>query len=279
VLRNSSPDDALLETYIVHAGLNPLRTKEARAIWATFRRVIDKPLAKCTRDDGRKLLAHLEAQRAGIKTATLRRILVPLVAAVNLAINEGKHDDINPFMGVVPDRNDSVRRRPFSDDDMELMRANMHKLNDHDQLAVRVLATTGMRRGEAFSVKSEQTESGVRFCVVGTKTEQSLRRVPFPRDLLPHLPEKITRPLFKGSPDAATRRIGIWLRGIGITDPAKSPMHSFRHRAQDKLRAAGCPQDIREELLGHERKTVAAGYGHGSPVPTLKAWLDKVDGL
>jgi len=55
VLRNSSPDDALLETYITHAGLNTTRTKEARAIWATFRREINKPLAKCTRDDGRAL--------------------------------------------------------------------------------------------------------------------------------------------------------------------------------------------------------------------------------
>jgi integrase len=278
VLRNSSPDDALLETYITHAGLNPLRTKEARNIWQTFRRVINKPLAKCNRDDGRKLVAYLEAERAGIKAATLKRILVPLVALVNLAISEGKHDGINPFMGVVPDRNDSKRRLPFSDADMELMRANMEQLSEHDQLVVRVLATMGLRRGEAFAIRNEQAENGVRFTIVGTKTEQSLRRVPFPRDLLPHLPEKITRPLFKGSPDGATRRIGAWLRAIGIIDPAKSPMHSFRHRAQDKLRAAGCPQDIREELLGHERRTVAAGYGRGSPVPTLKAWLDKVSG-
>jgi hypothetical protein len=42
------------------------------------------------------------------------------------------------------------------------------------------------------------------------------------------------------------------------------------------LRAAGCPSDIREELLGHEHKTVAAGYGKGSPVTLLRKWLDKV---
>jgi len=130
-----------------------------------------------------------------------------------------------------------------------------------------------------LSIKSEQVESGVRFCIVGTKTEQSIRRVPFPDSLLPRLPEHIARPLFTGDPDSATRRIGAWLRSIGVTDTAKSPMHSFRHRAQDKLRAAGCPPDIREELLGHERRTVAAGYGVGSPVPKLKDWLDKVDGL
>ena len=38
----------------------------------------------------------------------------------------------------------------------------------------------------------------------------------------------------------------------------------------------GCPLDIQYELLGHETKTVASGYGHGSPVPLLRKWLDKV---
>ena len=52
--------------------------------------------------------------------------------------------------------------------------------------------------------------------------------------------------------------------------------HSLRHRAKDRLRAEGCPLDIQYELLGHETKTVASGYGHGSPVPLLRKWLDKV---
>jgi hypothetical protein len=28
--------------------------------------------------------------------------------------------------------------------------------------------------------------------------------------------------------------------------------------------------------LGHEEKTVAAGYGVGHPVPMLKLWIDKI---
>jgi len=42
------------------------------------------------------------------------------------------------------------------------------------------------------------------------------------------------------------------------------------------LRAAGCPEDIRWAILGHEEKTVAAGYGVGHPVPMLKLWIDKI---
>jgi hypothetical protein len=29
-------------------------------------------------------------------------------------------------------------------------------------------------------------------------------------------------------------------------------------------------------LLGHEKKTVAEGYGLGFPVPLLKRWIDKI---
>jgi integrase len=114
-----------------------------------------------------------------------------------------------------------------------------------------------------------------RFVIIGTKTDQSRRRVPLPNAVLPFLPKAIRGPLFPGSPAAASKRLNRFLREIGIVDPAKV-IHSTRHRAQDRLRAAGCPQDVREELLGHEKKSVAAGYGVGHPVPLLKRWIDEI---
>ena len=136
----------------------------------------------------------LEEQAGGeIKSATLRRRMVPLVATVNLAIDEGKLT-FNPFSGVVPDRDDEDEREAFSDADMKLIRANLHRLDKSDQLLVRLLATTGMRRGEAFEIDREQIENGIRFVTIGTKTPQSLRRVPFPADLLPYLPHEDHRP-------------------------------------------------------------------------------------
>ena len=43
-----------------------------------------------------------------------------------------------------------------------------------------------------------------------------------------------------------------------------------------RLRAAGCREDVRWEILGHEKKTVAEGYGEGFPVPVLKRWIDRI---
>jgi hypothetical protein len=86
----SSDDDKLLETYMTHAALSKTREALAREMWRIFRTVVDKPLSKCTRDDGRKLVAHLEAEKS-LKSTTLRRYMVPLIATVNLAIKDGKH--------------------------------------------------------------------------------------------------------------------------------------------------------------------------------------------
>jgi transposase-like protein len=44
----------------------------------------------------------------------------------------------------------------------------------------------------------------------------------------------------KDPSDAASKRLNRFLDDIGITDPRKVA-HSLRHRAQDRLRAAGCP--------------------------------------
>ena len=135
-----------------------------------------------------------------------------------------------------------------------------------------------MRLSEAFEIEGEEKEK-CRYVLVGKKTEQSLRRVPFPAAVLPFLPKTIKGPLFprttQDPADAASKRLNRFLDDCGIADPRKV-IHSFRHRAQDRLRAAGCPEDVRWAILGHEEETVAAGYGEGFPVPLLRKWIDKI---
>jgi hypothetical protein len=53
-------------------------------------------------------------------------------------------------------------------------------------------------------------------------------------------------------------------------------LHSLRHRAKGRLRAEECPVDVEYGLLGHEKTTVASGYGTGYPVRKLKTWVDRI---
>src|ERR1700739_4718554 len=71
--------------------------------------------------------------------------------------------------------------------------------------------------GLRYQIEGEEKEKGGGFHIIGTKTDQSLRRVPSPAAVLPHLPKKISGPLFprdaKDPADAASKRLGRFLRG------------------------------------------------------------------
>ena len=285
----------MLETYLKHNGIDGLRERQARAIWHIFKTVVNKPLKQCTRDDGRAIMAYLEKD-GEVKSATLRRRMVPLIATVNLAIDEGKLT-FNPFSSVVPVRDDEDERDPFTEDDMALMRANLHRLSESDQLLVRLLATTGVRRGEAFEIDREENEDGIRFVTIGANKGAGKRRVPFPADLIDFLPKpKITGQLIPGRMDSAGKRLGKWMFEIGIPgipDPDiinavpgeldKAPMHSFRHRAANRLRAAVPDESLREAVGGWangKKKKPSRKYGNkhgaGYPLSVLKEAIDKI---
>jgi len=266
-------DDAIFETYIKHANVTGYFEREARTTWALYKQLTNgKPLKDATRDDGRKLVQHFEGQK--LKSATIQKKVGWLTAAANLAIKEGRLK-FNPFSGIVPRRDDKQTRLPLSDADMREAKRKIAQLDEGDQVLFRLLATTGMRLSEAFEIDGEAKERGCRYVTVGKKTEQSLRRVPLPSDALPFLPKVIMGRLFQGNARAASKRLNRFLKEIGIADPRKV-IHSLRHRAQDRLRAAGCPEDVRWAILGHEERTVAEGYGEGFPVPVLKKWVDKI---
>jgi integrase len=294
---DKDPDTQVIERYLTHANTTDRFAKEARDVWALFRSLVKKPLAECDREDGAALAAHFESQ--GLASATVRKKLMWLCAAVNLDMKRKNGLKFNPFSGVVPKRDDKVKRLPLDDADIAATKDNLGKLTEADQVLFRLLATTGMRLSEAFEigqtikvkvkvkingewtyelreqVNGDATEQGVRYVIVGHKTPQSERRVPLPAGALPYLPKAIKGPLFTGGAPAASKRLNRYLRDIGITDPRKV-LHSLRHRAQDRLRAAGCPEDIRWAILGHEEETVAAGYGKGFPVPMLREWIDRI---
>ena len=129
-VKPKTADDAILDTYITHRGINGYNEREARDVWAIFKRLTDnKPLKDCSRDDGRKLVAYFAGE--GLKTKTIEKKIAWLNAAVNLAIEEGRHKSINPFSSIIPEDKDKSRRRlPLSDADMKQIKRNLSRLYD-----------------------------------------------------------------------------------------------------------------------------------------------------
>jgi len=260
-----------LDTYLNHRNIEGYARSEAETVWRTFKELTsNKALKDCTRDDGRLLAQHFKD--AGNKSATVVKKVSWLRAAVRLAIKEGRLQ-FNPFAEVVAEDDDKLKRKPLSDADVKVCKKKLGTLSESDQLLFRFLATTGARLGEAFQINGEATELGVRYVVIGSKTEASQRRVPLPADMLAHLPRKIVGPLFTGDTSAASTRLNRFLDECGLIDPS-IVLHSLRHRAADRLRAYECPIDIRRAILGHEDRSVSEGYGEGFSVKLLRKWID-----
>ena len=130
-----------------------------------------------------------------------------------------------------------TRRLPLADADMKAIKRNLARLDKADQLLVRLLASTGMRLSEAFEIDGEEKERGVRYVIVGKKTEQSTRRVPLPAAVLPFLPKSIKGPLFdrtkhKDPPDAASKRLNRFLDDCGIDGSAQGRPFAAASRAR-----------------------------------------------
>jgi integrase len=278
-------DDDLIELYLRERNITGPQEKQCRETWSLFKELCPGvKLKDATRDHGRILVAHLRAMKgrtgAKVKSTTVMHKIAQLCAACNFGIAEGKLR-FNPFAAIASKGDDVTKRLKFTDADMKLIWDNLDSLPASDQLLVRVLASTGMRLDEAFQIDGEEEpQQGIRHVIVGTKTEQSERRVPFPATLLPYLPETVKGRLFSGPSHNASSRLNPWLERIGIVsqkaNTAKS-VHSFRHRAKDRLRIAQCkPDSLQWAVLGHEKKTVAAGYGEGYPVTVLKQWIDEI---
>jgi integrase len=184
-----SGDDAILETYLDFKDAHKYVRRGAEDTWATFKSLTGgKPLVKCGWDDGRKLVECYAAK--GLKSASIHKRLVRLNAAVRHAIKTGKLPAtmINPFSAVVPKvGKDATQKVRLTEAEIAICRQKLHLLKPEDQLLFRFLCSTGARLGEAFQVVDEETAEGtnIRFCEVGTKTETSHRRIPFPDCLIP----------------------------------------------------------------------------------------------
>jgi integrase len=70
--------------------------------------------------------------------------------------------------------------------------------------------------------------------------------------------------------DSASAAVNKRLNPWGITS------HWFRHTMEDRLREAGCPEDVRNSIQGHTNGSAAEKYGMGHSLRTMREWMEKV---
>lgn len=138
--------------------------------------------------------------------------------------------------------------------------------------AIRMAMYTGARREELSSLKVEHVKRD-RFEIVDAKTQAGVRTVPIHQKLAPTI-KRLVRDSKDGyvlsglTPnangdrgDAIGKRFGRLKRSLGFDD--RHTFHSFRGTVITLLERAGVPEGTVQDIVGHERSTLAGSTYSG----------------
>jgi integrase len=258
----------------------------------------DDDATRITRDD---LLRWRDATKsAGIGNNTWNNRLSMIRQVFARAVADGKLPS-NPTDQLRLPKARGAQRLPYSDADAALI-LNAARIEASPALrwAHWVMAFTGMRVGEVLQLTGAdiRQDGGIPYIAIheddaGKSVKNSERRnVPIHRALIAEGFLDYARsvapsdPLFPDKrPDRFGQRggrgwnlVGKWVRDtVGITDQRYGPDHSWRHRLEDELRAAAVPEEVRDAIAGHARKTTGRVYGvRGVALSRLHRALSKV---
>lgn len=266
-------------------------------------RIGDMPLQHLTRTRVRGLYADLRENgrvrtAGGLSAKTVHNIHVTFNRALNDAVDDGLLKT-NPATGVTS-APESPEQHVWTADQLYEFLAYVKAQSSREFPMFRVLAFTGMRRGELIglrwsdvdvgrrrlSVARQRAKGGGRVSSGGPKTRRSRRVVDLDAvtvqvlvgwrrrqledERLPLGPEYedhglvFARPDGRGVyPDVVTKRMGRLVRAVGL--PVLSP-HGLRHTHATLLLAAGVHPKVVQERLGHASIAVTLDvYSHVAP--------------
>ncbi len=145
------------------------------------------------------------------------------------------------------------------------------------------MVETGMRLGEVCNLRQEdiQLDDEVPHIVVADrtdrrqKTEYSIRRVPLVGVSLwamRHAPSGF--PQFADKGDYASTIINKNLSDLGLRPSQNHSAYSLRHTFQDRILAAGAPDRMQADLMGHEFGR--PNYGDGAEMKQRQELLERI---
>jgi len=223
-----------------------------------------------------------------------RRVLRDMFATV-LAVES--INAANPFDGLkVPMNATSIETDPkeaWTVEEEELILSNIHRLNDHAELAVRLMACTGSRLVDVIYLQSQDIVLDApipHVCIRKNPLRGVTKRGFAERRVLVVDPDALK--LLKANPDGCTRYhkdtgnssasalINKFYRDqLGLVEKKKTN-HSFRHAMVSKLRNVGCPGETVEKIVGHAGKTVQTRvYWKAVDLAEQARWLRKALGV
>jgi integrase len=248
---------------------------------------------------------HLLGQGRGPKTVKNHLNVLHALWASAIS-NERVTRKDNPAHGVriTAKRDPASRRLPYSDEDAKVILQASRKETGARRWVPWLLLFTGARLDEVCQLAKADVRhdpsagwyidihhgapgEGRRLKNLGSE-----RKVPLHRQVVAEgfVEWAMARPdgtlwpdlkpdTFGSRGGTATKKLGRWVRSLGIDDPRKV-LHSARHRFKDVCRSTGeIPKDQHDALTGHSAGDVGSSYGLGYPLSTLRKAVDRIPDL
>jgi integrase len=181
-----------------------------------------------------------------------------------------------------PKRSQRASYDPAFVQDRILAPGALDGLNEDARLLVIAMACTGAREGELVGLRAEDIVLDVKVPYIHIrpydghllKTAQSERQIPLVGPALKSFknkPEGITR---YEQADSVCAVVNKYLTRHSLRPTEKHSLYSLRHCFKDRLRDAGAPEEIIDELMGHEGHRPK--YGRGHLLESKLKWMKKI---
>ena len=238
---------------------------------------------------------HLERQ--GKAHQSITKYMSGVRAPIDLAVDVEFWIKDNPFKGLklAQRGKPAVKRSKFSVEGLKFLFSM--SIPHQEKLTLRILAVTGFRLEEAASLRWEDIKlgQGVSYFDLTDptkmlKTDNSHRRLPIHKDLLPYIEEH--RELTGGEGNLfiyshnkdgkvsshASKKLTIYTRQCRDATKTTLSVHSIRHTVDTLMLRTGMQDSTRKYLMGHEMDPNDKTYlDVEDALQLLKEAVDKID--
>ncbi|MBK9584892.1 MAG: tyrosine-type recombinase/integrase [Alphaproteobacteria bacterium] len=155
-------------------------------------------------------------------------------------------------------------------------------LNAEARLLIFAMADTGARESELIGLQPEDillVDNIPHIWIRGRrnytlKTITSERKIPLVGSSLHAFSQLPTGFSHYRNADTVSTTINKYLRENNLKPTENHSLYSLRHTFKDRLRDAGAPEEVIDELMGHRSR--GPKYGRGHMLETKHEWLKKI---
>lgn len=229
----------------------------------------------------------------GITADTISKYVYQIKPVFDTAIREFELGIPNPFESLTIAGKGAEKpheRLPYSLTELQAIWQRCREMDDERRWAIAMLSDTGARQAEVVGLRKEDvilTDEVPHILIRpngnrGLKNAQSERKVPLVGEALWAAQQAMTTagdhlfPVFQPrkagamfNPNSASAALNKCLKENGLARTGQG-LHSFRHTLVDRLRDAGVPKDVREQIGGWKSQGVSESYGQGFSLIKLR---------